>query len=699
MKKYLILFWIIALASSLLATQIYVVGEVFTATWCGFCPVARSALRQMYEQSDEFEFLIPLLWQQDGPYPSPNYSPRTGLYGVSGIPHGQWGGYLTYIGGGDATYPNYVQRYNQVVINQSPIELDLDFEVTDQNQLVITANAEMLAGITTTNNKILFIVSYNLDAEQPGDYFASVIRYNEQTFPLTSAGQTGVYNHTFNIDTWWDLAKAHAIVIIQTFDGNKVIHQAASVRLSELVAPANLVGYTGNSQATLSWDAPDTALDILGYNIYRDDAVINDQPHGETSYIDTGLENEVTYSYYITAVYDEAESGPSNIVAVTPFDGEPGLIQIGSGTAINGTTAAAPINIYYRSQRGQMVYTADEINLAGFQGEGELTHIGFYVHAAPIHALPSFHIRIKHTAAIDAGSHDNGPFEMTQVIASYAPTPGGWDIIELTEPFQWNGVDNILIDTAFDLVPNWNASGQQRVFNIPNGYRYSWSDTVSQVDVVTANVVGYKPQIRLQFIGEEPPPELPAPQNLVAEAGDGVVDLLWDVPEYSEEVLLLGYHVYRDGSQLAIGIIEQNEYADTDVENGITYSYYVTAVYVEGESEPSNSVEATPEEETDVSDDTLNPLVTMLRTNYPNPFNPETTIQFSLQEAGEVTIEIFNISGQKIRTLVNGNFESGYHNVIWNGRDDSGLNVGSGIYFYRMVSGKYVSSRKMILLK
>ncbi|MBW6515053.1 MAG: fibronectin type III domain-containing protein [Candidatus Cloacimonetes bacterium] len=590
MKKYLILFWIMALAASLLATQIYVVGEVFTATWCVYCPAARSALRQMYEQSDEFEFLIPLLWQQDGPYPSPNYSPRTGLYGVSGIPHGQWGGYLTYLGGGAATYSNYVQRYNQVVINQSPIELDLDFEVTDQNQLVITANAEMLAGITTTNNKILFIVSYNLDAEQPGDYFASVIRYNEQTFPLTSVGQTGEYNHTFNIDTWWDLAKAHAIVIIQTFDGNKVIHQAASMRLYDAIPPKYLVGYPGNSQVTLSWNDPNSSWNVLGYNIYRNNVIINDQPYVETFYIDMGLVNNVTYTYYVTAVYDEAESGPSNTIIAAPFDGEPGLLQIGSGMSVNANNQAAPINIYYRSQRGQMVYTAEDINLAGFQGIGDLTSIGFYVHAAPIYALPSFNIRIKHTDAVNASSHDNGPFEMTQVIASYTPTPGGWDMIELNEPFRWNGVDNILIDTAFALVPNWNASGQQRVFNIPNGYRYSWSDTVSQVDVVTANVVGYKPQIRLQFIGLE----LPSPENLVAEAGDGIVNLSWDEPDFSGAVNLLGYHTYRDGTLMTIGIVEGNEFSDTDVVNGTIYTYYVTAVYLEGESDPSNIVEALP---------------------------------------------------------------------------------------------------------
>ena len=561
MKKFVILIWIMTLAASLLSTQMYVVGEVFTATTCGYCPAARSALRQMYEQSDEFEFLIPLIWQYDGPYPSPSIGTRISLYGVSGIPHGQWGGYLTYVGGGTATYSSYVQRYNQIVINPSPIELSLDIEISTSNQVIITANAEMLQEITTTNNKILFLISYNLDTEQPGDYLASVIRYNEQTFPLTSAGQTGVYNHTFNTDAWWDLAKAHAIVIIQTIDGNKVIHQAASMRLYDAVAPEHLVGHPGNNQVTLSWNAPNSSWNVLGYKIYRNSVIINDQPYGETTYIDTGLVNNVTYTYYVTAVYDEVESGPSNTIIIDPFDGGPGLLQIGSGMSVNHNNQAAPINIYYRSQRGQMVYTAEEINLAGFQGVGDLTSFGFYIHAAPIYALPFFHIRIKHTDALNASSHDNGPFEVTQVTTSYTPDPGGWDMIELNEPFRWNGTDNILIDTAFALVPNWNASGQQRVYNLPNSYRYSWSDDASQVNVTTANVVGYKPQIRLQFIGLE----LPSP-NLEVVVVDGDLFIQWEaiVGAYS-------YHIYSSNDPYVeewdeIAIVQEPGFSESIME-------------------------------------------------------------------------------------------------------------------------------------
>lgn len=99
------------------------------------------------------------------------------------------------------------------------------------------------------------------------------------------------------------------------------------------------------------------------------------------------------------------------------------------------------------------------------------------------------------------------------------------------------------------------------------------------------------------------------------------------------------------------------------------------------------------------NEDLVNPLQTTLLGNYPNPFNPSTTIQFSLKESSPVQIEIFNITGQKVRTLVNGTLPAGTHNIEWNGTDNSGRGVGSGVYFFKMGSGKYTSTKKMILMK
>jgi hypothetical protein len=97
------------------------------------------------------------------------------------------------------------------------------------------------------------------------------------------------------------------------------------------------------------------------------------------------------------------------------------------------------------------------------------------------------------------------------------------------------------------------------------------------------------------------------------------------------------------------------------------------------------------------------PLITELNSNFPNPFNPSTTIRFSIgqtETGGElVNIRIYNIRGQVVKTLVNDYFVSGWHNVVWNGTDDRDRVVGSGIYFYKMTAGEYSKMRRMILMK
>jgi hypothetical protein len=94
------------------------------------------------------------------------------------------------------------------------------------------------------------------------------------------------------------------------------------------------------------------------------------------------------------------------------------------------------------------------------------------------------------------------------------------------------------------------------------------------------------------------------------------------------------------------------------------------------------------------------PLTWNLEQNYPNPFNPGTTIKFSLAEAGMVTINLYNILGQKINTLLAGvKMEAGFHQIEWDGTAAAGERVSSGIYFLQLKTGKYNRSIKMILCR
>jgi hypothetical protein len=115
-------------------------------------------------------------------------------------------------------------------------------------------------------------------------------------------------------------------------------------------------------------------------------------------------------------------------------------------------------------------------------------------------------------------------------------------------------------------------------------------------------------------------------------------------------------------------------------------------------------------------------VATALLGNFPNPFNPYTTIRFSVaadmfrrgmprpntsveidalasHAFTHVSIDVFNIRGQRVRSLVSGYFSSGNHSVVWDGRDDRGVSVGSGIYFYRMRAGEFTETRRMLLVR
>ncbi|MCF7794376.1 MAG: T9SS type A sorting domain-containing protein [Candidatus Cloacimonetes bacterium] len=140
----------------------------------------------------------------------------------------------------------------------------------------------------------------------------------------------------------------------------------------------------------------------------------------------------------------------------------------------------------------------------------------------------------------------------------------------------------------------------------------------------------------------------------------------------------------------------QFEYQFENLVGGQDYVVDIEAVYRVGTASPQTI------EFTYGGAEAGNPLlpVTKLIGNYPNPFNPETIISFSTTNSDELTqIQIYNLKGQKVKQLVNCQLEAGHHSAIWNGTDETGKTVSSGVYFYKMNSGNFHETRKMILMK
>ncbi len=101
----------------------------------------------------------------------------------------------------------------------------------------------------------------------------------------------------------------------------------------------------------------------------------------------------------------------------------------------------------------------------------------------------------------------------------------------------------------------------------------------------------------------------------------------------------------------------------------------------------------------DVHESTPQTQRTALLPNFPNPFNPSTTISYTLGEEAAVALTVFNVHGREVRTLIRGTEQAGPHEAVWDGRDNHNQDVSSGLYFYLLRAGDFRDMRKMVLLK
>jgi Secretion system C-terminal sorting domain len=178
------------------------------------------------------------------------------------------------------------------------------------------------------------------------------------------------------------------------------------------------------------------------------------------------------------------------------------------------------------------------------------------------------------------------------------------------------------------------------------------------------------------------------PQNIYVNDWEGSVS--WDDPDSTNAT---GYNVYLDSLQ--IGFTEELSFNFNNLESGCEYTASISAQYCEGESE---LISATFIYNGLVADEILIPRAKLIG-NYPNPFNPSTTLKFSLNAQDHVSLSIYNICGQLVKKLVDAEFDSGEYAIVWNGEDNSNKRVSSGMYFLRMQTSEYSASRKIMLIK
>jgi hypothetical protein len=455
-----------------------------------------------------------------------------------------------------------------------------------------------------------------------------------------------------------------------------------------LPRPYNLTGIGGFNNIRLNWSIVSTPADadfeFLNFTVYRNGVelasgvLLNE-------YLDTEVNNGITYSYYIVANYDVGASNPSNQISVAPtgaqLDPPARLTLTGSGPS--GTLSWLPgETILYESFEGSSLtnswlnidsdgdgYAWEIVSWGGKEGFGHIMSRSYSESLEPLQPenwliSPEFFVPMNGTFL----NYWVGPSSPSNRFEKYQ--------VMIANPASTNIADFVPLSSEITLEePGW--------------VRKSHSLNVVQDESTP---------VRIAFVHLE---NLAQVRSSLKLDGVSIVTPTYDISEYPYE--LLGYTIYRNENVINAIVMSTSQ--------GVTHlsgwnHYWVSARYsVEDSIEisiPSNIVSVFVISETD---DVVARNQTKLGGNYPNPFNPETTIQFTIfgeqgfADPQQVTIDIYNIKGQHISRLVDGVYQSGEHSVVWNGTDSNGVSVGSGIYFYRMTTDNFSATRKMVLMK
>ena len=159
------------------------------------------------------------------------------------------------------------------------------------------------------------------------------------------------------------------------------------------------------------------------------------------------------------------------------------------------------------------------------------------------------------------------------------------------------------------------------------------------------------------------------------------------------------YNGYIQGGSDGLGGIFLFKWDGNDPDGLETYSGDYKIRWTLGNDYREFPIYVTIQTNIEDSDNITAPESYDIMQNYPNPFNPETRIRFSLEQGSYVTLNIYDVLGRHIRTLKDGYLPAAEYIVTWDGRDDNGRMLSSGVYFYRLSVNQSVSSKKMILLK
>lgn len=285
--------------------------------------------------------------------------------------------------------------------------------------------------------------------------------------------------------------------------------------------------------------------------------------------------------------------------------------------------------------------------------------------------------------------------EITAIASADGGFLNGW--LDINGDRDWDDeYEHIIVDAPL------NAGNNTLQFDIP---------AINQLNIASFARFRFSRERGLGYQGEAPDGEVedylisilyPIELSLfTAESTEKGVLLKWRTESETENQ---GFNLYRraEDEETFTRITDEMipgqgssqsrheySYLDYDIQSGKTYSYKLGHVDYSGHIAFSDPIQI---QQGSIKEFVLNP-------NYPNPFNPRTTISFYLRTAQHTTIDIYDVFGRKVRTLVSETLPAGEHEIIWDGRDDRGRKLASGTYLLKFVLPSEILQRKMTLIK
>lgn len=432
--------------------------------------------------------------------------------------------------------------------------------------------------------------------------------------------------------------------------------------------PENVQDFPSENSMLLTWDE-NTELDLAGYNVYRSETegeigeIYNDELLAEAAFEDTDMDAGTYYYYTVTAQdLDGNQSEGSQQIRSRRITLDQGILIVNSspdGTGSVGSPTHEDLDDFYSylmdgyQSEFYMLEEMGDIKLADL---GAFSSIIWQADSRLINPFDS-HIVSDLAQYLDLGGNLLvSSFFPTKLFAGTGGYPSNFEPGDLI-------YDHLKIEsTDFSQAAYFNealSAGEYSALEInPEKALPTANHHISFISVISPTPDASS--IFLYGSGFDPS----TPQGALFGMPVGL-EYLGD--DYN--LILLSFPLYYTISEQAKGFI----------------NYALSEKFDE-------QVSADPQE-------LVHKPSTRLHPNYPNPFNPATTISFYLASSGNVKLQIYNIKGQLVTTLIDEDMPSGTHQIVWDGTDSKGNHTSSGVYLYRLETIEHQSTNKMILLK